>query len=105
MRYKIYRLDMYQDGDGAWVENDRLPLGTLDIDGDIESLTDVSILAALARFSFQDCVGRSIHVINTTDRRRIYAEDLYGDGTWWEVGEVKGHMPTYGLELLNAENR
>ena len=35
----------------------------------------------------------------TTDRRTVYAEDYYGDGSWWEVGAVKNHVPVYGLKL------
>ena len=41
--------------------------------------------------------------LNTTDRRRVYAEDYSGDGTWWEVGTVKDRMPVYGLRLIEGE--
>ena len=35
--------------------------------------------------------------------RRVYAEDLYGDGHWWEVGAKKDHMPLYGLMRLDGD--
>lgn len=62
-------------------------------------LDDVDILSALKGFSYRDFTGRTICALATTDRRTVYAEDFYGDGSWWEVGSVKGRVPVYGLKL------
>ena len=47
-------MDMYMD-EGGWTENERHLLGELTVES----------------------------ALNTTDRRRVYAEDYSGDGTWW----------------------
>ena len=73
-RFEVYYMDMYMD-EGGWTENERHLLGELTVES----------------------------ALNTTDRRRVYAEDYSGDGTWWEVGTVKDRMPVYGLRLIEGE--
>ena len=99
MEFDVYLLDVYLDEEG-WVENERYLLGRLEIEPAIgKDLDDVDVLSALKGFSYRDLTGRSIGALVTTDRRTVYAEDHYGDGTWWEVGSVKGRVPVYGLKL------
>lgn len=60
------------------------------------------ILAAMKQFSYSDLTGCRFQALKTTDRRRVYAEDYYGDGSWWEVGTVKDRAPVYGLREVAA---
>ena len=53
--------------------------------------------APLARLGELELARRMALV--TTDRRTVYAEDYYGDGSWWEVGAVRNRVPVYGLKL------
>lgn len=100
-RFEVYLLDMYEDEYGDWQENERHMLGHLTVIPVIGSEIDArDILDAMRRFSYPDLVGRKIRALDTVDQRRVYAEDPYGSGTWWEVGTVKGHMPVYGLRLM-----
>ena len=102
-RFDVYLLDMYPDESG-WIENERSLLGKLEVGLPTENeINDVEILSALKKSSYRDCMGRQINFLSTTDRRTVYAEDYYGDGSWWEVGTVKGRRPVYGLRLRNGE--
>ena len=97
--FDVYLLDVYLDEDG-WRENERHKLGSVEVDYTIGEAPDgVDILAALKNFSYRDLSGRSIGALVTTDRRKVYAEDCYGDGSWWEIGAVKNRVPVYGLKL------
>lgn len=99
-RFEVFSLDVYMDEAGCWTENSRTSLGELEVEPAVGSEIDsVDIIAALKRFGYSDLTGRQIKALVTTDRRVVYAEDYYGDGTWWEVGAVKGHVPVYGLRL------
>lgn len=100
MKFIVYLLDMFRDSDSGWVENARTRIGTLVVEKELEDVTDKDILRALSQFTTKDLTGRQCGTISTTDRRRVYAEDLYQDGSWWEVGAVKEHQPMYGLELV-----
>lgn len=98
VRYEVYYLDMWKDPQG-WTENERFKLGLVDVvPGENGEVGAKNILEALMRFEYFDWFGNKRRVLDTTDRRRVYAEDLYGCGDWWEVGTVKGHMPVYGLK-------
>ena len=91
--YDVYLLDMYLDECG-WTENERHLLGKLDIELTVGTeIDDVDVLTALKNFSYRDLTGRSISALVTTDRRTVYAEDYYGDGSWWEVGAVRNGFP------------
>ncbi len=103
--FEVYALDVYQE-DGCWIENERHRLGKMEVLPALgQEIDTVEILSAMARFSYPDLCGRRLRALNTTDRRRVYAEDYYGDGTWWEVGTVKDRMPVYGLKLLDDYGR
>ena len=97
--YDVYLLDMYLDECG-WTENERHLLGKLDIELTVGTeIDDVDVLTALKNFSYRDLTGRRISALVTADRRTVYAEDYYGDGSWWEVGAVRNRVPVYGLKL------
>lgn len=102
--FAVYLLDVFLDESG-WQENQRFHLGELEIEPVIgKELDDVDILTAMRKFSYQDFTGRRINALITTDRRKVYAEDCYGDGTWWEIGSIEDRVPVYGLKLReNAE--
>lgn len=100
MKFTVYLMDMLRDPDSGWIENARTQLGSLEVEKELEEVTDKDLLNALSQFTARDVMGRQCGTISTTDRRRVYAEDLYQDGSWWEVGAVKGHQPMYGLELV-----
>lgn len=69
-----------------------------------QEIDGMDILAAMARFSYPDFNGRQLKALNTTDRRRMYVEDYYGDGSWREIGTVKDRVPVYGLRLIESCN-
>lgn len=103
--FEVYYLDVYQE-DGCWIENERHRLGKMEVLPALGREIDTAeILSAMTRFSYSDLCGRRLWALYITDRRRVYAEDCYGDGTWWEVGMVKDRMPVYGLKLLEDYDR
>ena len=103
--FEVYALDVYQE-DGCWIENERHRLGKMEVLPAWGHENDtLEILSAMARFSYPHLCGSRLRPLNPTDRRRVYAEDYYGDGTWWEVGTVKDRMPVYGLKLLDDYGR
>lgn len=98
--FDVYYLDVYQE-DGSWVENERHRLGRLEVTPThAGEIGEDDVLTAMAKFTYPDWDGRRLKALNTTDRRRVYVEDYYGSGEWWEVGTVKGRMPVYGLKLI-----
>lgn len=102
-RYEVYHMDVYMD-EGGWTENERHWLGELMVRPALNGEIDcIDILSAMARFTYPDFYGCRNKALTTTDRRRVYAEDYYGDGSWWEVGTVKDHMPVYGLKRIEEE--
>lgn len=101
-QYEVYILDMLPDGDGGWLENERQKIGSIEVDCSEQSLP-LAILNALRDFTCSDIAGREHNVLTTTDRRRIYIEDYYETGTWWEVGVRKGHKPFLGLSLVEPK--
>ena len=102
-RFEVYYMHMYMD-EGGWTENERHLLGELTVESALNrEIDDIDILAAMARFTYPDLCECHHKALNTTDRRRVYAEDYSGDGTWWEVGTVKDRMPVYGLRLIEGE--
>ncbi len=99
--FEVFILDMYQE-DGCWVENERHYLGRLKVTPATGEVDESDILAAMKQFSYSDLTGCRFQALKTTDRRRVYAEDYYGDGSWWEVGTVKDRAPVYGLREVAA---
>lgn len=96
--FDVFLLDIWADEEGGWQENERHFLGELKIAPAIGDEIDANdVLRAMGGFSYSDLCGRRMRALDTTDRRRIYAEDYYGSGEWWEVGAVKGRRPIYGL--------
>ena len=99
-KFEVYTLDTFPDDeDGGWVENERQKIGTIEIQSSEQAFPE-AILNALRNLTCSDIAGREHHVLNTTDRRRIYIEDFYGTGEWWEVGTKKGNKPFLGLQLV-----
>ena len=98
--FGVWQMDCLQDEDGLWIENDRFKVGEIRLRAEsIDCLTDKMLLQAMSELKVGTLFGQKTYAINTADRRRVYAEDYSGDGTWWEVGEVKGMKPLYGLKL------
>ena len=102
--YDVYQMDMYASEDGTgWIENARLLIGSVTLPvTSLEDVTEVMVLKALKKAlkkaRFTDMTGlASFCPLVTRNRKKVYAEDYYGDGQWWEVGAVKGHCPMYGL--------
>ena len=103
--FEVFYLDVYME-DGCWVENERHRLGKLEVAPALsQEVDEADILTAMRRFSYPGLCGRCLQALNTTDRRRVYVEDYYGDGTWWEIGTVKDRMPVYGLRLMEEYAR
>ena len=104
VKFELYELEMlWADGEG-WSENNRHHLGTVSVNpGRNGDLTAARIIKAVSGIQISDIIGRKFPALTTTDRRRVYAEDFYGDGTWWEIGAVKRHEPLYGLRLIEEE--
>lgn len=103
--FEVFGLDVYED-EGGWVENERHRLGKLEVTSGLNQEIDgTDILVAMKRFGYPDLCGRHIQALSTTDRRRVYVEDYSGDGTWWEIGTVRGRMPVYGLRLVEDYRR
>lgn len=99
-KFEVYTLDTFPDDeDGGWVETERQKIGTIEIQSGEQALP-VVILDALRNLTYRDVAGREHHILNTTDRRRIYVEDFYGTGEWWEVGTKKGRKPFLGLQMV-----
>ena len=104
-KFEVYTLDTFPDDeDGGWVENERQKIGTIEIQSGEQALP-VVILDALRNLTYRDVAGREHHILNTTDRRRIYVEDFYGTGEWWEVGTKKGRKPFLGLHGRSNSSR
>lgn len=102
-KFDVFLLDVYQD-EGGWIENERHFLGTTDLKiANGGEPDEVDILNALRKFSYRDVSGREIRALDTTDRRTVFAEDYYGDGSWWEVGTVKEKMPVYGMKAVEDD--
>ena len=98
--YMVYQLDAWRDHDGGWYINDQFERGTLKIKlAKGESVNDKKILEAMRDFTVWSITGTGFPALTTTDRRRVYAEDLYATGDWWEVGRKKEHCPLFGLRF------
>ena len=98
--YDVYQMDMCASEDGTgWIENARLLIGSVTLPvTSLEDVTEVMVLKALKKARFTGMTGlTSFRPLATRNRKKVYAEDYYGDGQWWEVGSVKGHCPMYGL--------
>ena len=95
--FDVYELDMWADGEGGWTENNRIKVGQISVP--VKTLDDITPKALLLAMKGESADNTHPY-ITTTDQRRVYAEDLYGMGEWWEVGAVKNHYPMFGLQLV-----
>ena len=96
--FDLYELDMLPDGYGGWEENQRFLIGEVSVQADENGhVEDKAVISKVAATRVRDLTGRAHNCLTTTDRRRVYVEDMYGDGSWLEVGAVKMHLPIYGL--------
>ena len=99
VKFDVYELDMWADGEGGWTENSRVKVGQVSVSvRDDEEITPKAVL--LAMNTVQEPFN--LPFITTADMRKVYAEDYYGTGQWWKVGAVKGHRPLYGLQLIEG---
>ena len=97
-QFEVYLLDGFLD-DGVWQENERYYLGNLEIQSAVgNDIDDADVLQAMRNFVYVDYTGKGIRALPSSDRKSIYAADLYGDGSWWEIGLKKGEIPLYGLK-------
>lgn len=51
-KFEVYTLDMFPDGDGGWVENERQKIGTIEIQSSEQAFPE-AILNALAQSHLQ----------------------------------------------------
>ena len=103
--FDFFELDMLPDGDGGWEENNRHHLGQLKYYANSVSEIDrKKLLEVVADTNIRDMTGRSYPALRTTDLRRVYVEDLYGDGSWLEIGAKREHLPIYALKLIEEES-
>lgn len=102
-KFDVFLLDVYQD-EGGWIENERHYLGTteLKVANGMDPLEE-DILGAILRFSYRDTSGREVAALKADDRRVVYVEDYYGDGSWWEIGTAEEKMPIYGMKAVEDD--
>ena len=99
MRFKVFVLDMLPDESG-WVENNRYHVGKIDLPvNSVDDITEEMVLKAMSELEIETLFGKAVKALGTTDRRRVYAEDYSGDGSYWEVGRKALRKPLYGLRL------
>ena len=84
----VYLLDMMWDGD-SFYENNRQGIGIVQVpvteDGEV---TEKALIDTMIKYGFCDIQNRRI----------VYAEDLYGDGTRYEIGIKRDHVPVFSVE-------
>lgn len=96
MRYTIYGLDVYPDGDGSWVENDRFLMGEVEISMQDDAGT---ILDRLGQVEYHPLWTRGpVPLLPKHRRNKVTLVDLYGGGDWLEVQMQVDERPLYGLQ-------
>ncbi len=100
-KYTVYHLDMWPDDNGTWFMNNRVPIGSLDIEAESEDdITPKMVLEAMTRFEFRDFIGRKVPALSNMDGRKVYAKpvtDFGDDFDIWEVGAKKKMKPYFEL--------
>ena len=101
--FNVYLLDMWGNEEDGYEENDRHYVGAIHVPApSFEEVTEVGILKAMKKLEIRQLFGPTVRALTTRDRRKVYIEDLYGDGTWWEIGTKKERRPVYGLKYVAA---
>ena len=99
MNFDVYLMEMLPSENCGWVENNRTRVGHIAVPAKtVDEIGDKMLLDAMFRLKLRNKNGLTEPAICTTDRRRVYAEDYYGDGGWFEIGAKAGHKPIYGLK-------
>lgn len=97
-KFRVYELDMLDYGDIGWVENNRFDIGAITISApSFKEITPKMFLNSVSRVRIESMFGFAKDALPGSDLRRYYVEDLYGDGSWFEIGMRRGHQPLYGL--------
>lgn len=98
----LYCMDMLPDEDGGWQENSRQFVGTIDVQLSPIGVIAKNIVNAIADTTISIGVMKA-PALTTTDMRKVFATECYGNGDWWEVGYKKGgSKPMYGVKLSAA---
>lgn len=100
LKYNVFQLDMFHDGD-SWVENSRMPIGTIEVEDTGLEVNRIGILEALQSFQGSDITGRTRPILSSSaNLEALFVDDMYGAGEWLEIGfEDDEHMPIWGLEF------
>ncbi len=98
MKYTVYGLDIWPDGEGGWQENDRFEMGEIDLS---ESEPDEAVLDKLERTTYRPSwLRHEIPLLNSKRRSKVTVVDLYGGGDWLEVQNRVDERPIYGLQRV-----
>jgi len=103
VKFDVFQLDVWGNEKDGYEINDSICLGSVQVEGTLADMTESAVLKAVCGFRTKDVIGREISVLDTTDRRRVYAEDLFESGSYWEIGTKKGHRPFLGLWIRCEE--
>ena len=87
---EVFHLDMWRNEQNDWTENDRFLLATISINGWINK-------RKLMKLIRED--RRTNPYLHNLPPQSIYIEDLYGTGTWYEIGARKQHEPYVGIKV------
>lgn len=87
-KFRVWALDMLQDPDGSWIQNDRSEVGMIECEEE-----PMDIISALFEAGF----------LLTNDGRRVFVNDLCCGGPAYEVCAKRLGKPLLFLEGVNAE--
>jgi len=97
--FAVYELDVWPDEDGGWRWNDKIRVGNIRVPNPPGiGYSEVSILKALKKLTVTEMTGRKYRCLETRNRRKVFIEDVSGDGLWFEVGTIKDQKPIYSVE-------
>lgn len=94
----IYYLDMWGNKHDGYELNDKHHLATLTMKGVVNKR---KITKLLRETMIPASIGSNIKVpILSTKPKRIYIEDYYNDGSYFEIGMRYHHVPFLGVEVV-----
>ena len=88
-KFRVWALDMWQDPDGAWGQNDRSEVGMIECE---EEPKEIVLALYDARY------------LLTKDGRRVFVDDRYCAGSTYEVCARKSGEPLFSLEKEEEDN-